>query len=365
MRARAGLAALALALGAVLAAPPASASSASPACGDTLTRDTVLAADLTCADGPGLRLAPGVSLDLGGHTLRGPGHGVGVEVATAGTAAVRGGTVAGWATGVGTVVVTSAPRGPLAVDRMTFRDNAEGLDVSGEPGTGDHRKVTTVTASRFAGNGTAVLAAWFGTVRVNGTTFADNATAVVLDGGGGTVTRSRFVRNELAVVAVEADADVSGSTFVANTVGVRAAYGAMATLRDDEFVGSEVAVDAETGTLTVSGSRFTANGTGVVLGLLASVVEGSTFQANGTGVTHRGAWREASRIEGNVLRLNGDGIHLDPADPLVAIGGNDVRHNARWGVHAPGATDLGGNVARGNGYRPPCLGVVCRWASRS
>jgi hypothetical protein len=45
--------------------------------------------------------------------------------------------------------------------------------------------------------------------------------------------------------------------------------------------------------------------------------------------------------------------------PRRAPGRQLRRQNARWGIHAPGAIDLGGNTARGNGNEPQCVGVVC------
>lgn len=63
--------------------------------------------------------------------------------------------------------------------------------------------------------------------------------------------------------------------------------------------------------------------------------------------------------QGNTFRLNGDGLLLDPADPLISIGGNTARHNTGWGINAPGAIDLGGNTATHNGNEPECVGVVC------
>lgn len=51
------------------------------------------------------------------------------------------------------------------------------------------------------------------------------------------------------------------------------------------------------------------------------------------------------------------------AAPTAAEAGppsrNDVRHSAGWGIHVPGAVDLGGNRASGNGNQPQCVGVVC------
>jgi parallel beta-helix repeat protein len=43
----------------------------------------------------------------------------------------------------------------------------------------------------------------------------------------------------------------------------------------------------------------------------------------------------------------------------TSLSGNSARKNTRWGIHAPGAVDLGGNTASGNGNQPQCVGVAC------
>ena len=50
---------------------------------------------------------------------------------------------------------------------------------------------------------------------------------------------------------------------------------------------------------------------------------------------------------------------LLPSAAGVSLGGNHADRNSRWGINAPGATDLGGNTATGNGNEPQCVGVTC------
>jgi parallel beta-helix repeat protein len=78
---------------------------ANPTCGQEITEDTTLVADLTCAGGPALIVAADdVILDLGGHTISGdPKSGVdapGIVVRGARGATVRNGTVQHFACGV-------------------------------------------------------------------------------------------------------------------------------------------------------------------------------------------------------------------------------------------------------------------------
>src|SRR4051812_6537696 len=57
-------------------AAPAGAAPRTLHCGDTIARDTtvVLTHDLRCPDGDGISMLPGSVLDLGGHSLIGPGR---------------------------------------------------------------------------------------------------------------------------------------------------------------------------------------------------------------------------------------------------------------------------------------------------
>jgi hypothetical protein len=83
-------------------------------CGQTLTVDTTLEADLACS-GDGL-LAGGVTLNLNGHVIRGSGSGVGVLGGT-----VENGTVRGFDTGISL---------PTGVKNMTVTNNRGGIFIT-------------------------------------------------------------------------------------------------------------------------------------------------------------------------------------------------------------------------------------------
>ncbi|RSN11752.1 hypothetical protein DMB42_14405 [Nonomuraea sp. WAC 01424] len=81
---------------ALLSAGPAGASTLAVACGDVLTTNTTLTADLTC---PGDALTIGadnVDLDLNGHTITGSGTGKGLTLFSRVGATVRNGTIGGF-----------------------------------------------------------------------------------------------------------------------------------------------------------------------------------------------------------------------------------------------------------------------------
>ena len=68
-------------------------------CGDAITVDTTLTANLTCS-GSALQVVGPAVLDLGGHTLKGKGTGTGVTLTGPQGAVVTGGTVTGFQDGV-------------------------------------------------------------------------------------------------------------------------------------------------------------------------------------------------------------------------------------------------------------------------
>ena len=129
--------------------------------------------------------------------------------------------------------------------------------------------------------------------------------------------------------------------------------------------GNSVGIDAlsrgEVGTqLTVSASTFRDNGTAVRVDARTTVdLRGSTFERNGTGYTATAGTPDgyAALLEGNTFSRNGDGIRAEV--PGTSLRQNTATRNTGWGIYAPGAVDLGGNVARRNGRSPQCVGVVC------
>ena len=90
-------------------------------CGDIITADTTLDSDLLC-EGDGLVIgAPGVTLDLGGHVVSGPGFGTGV-VNTSGhdNVTVTNGTIHNFTRGVWMINVSNA-----SVTKLHLAANSE------------------------------------------------------------------------------------------------------------------------------------------------------------------------------------------------------------------------------------------------
>jgi hypothetical protein len=131
-------------------------------CGSVVTRDVRLRADLSCP-GPGLLIgAPGVRIDLGGHTLSGPGDGVGID-GNGGFdgVTIRNGTIRGFLHGIDLletdhgriegVLVTGNGRGinisrsiGMRVDRVIVDDNRfDGISVTFSEDTEVRRSVAS------------------------------------------------------------------------------------------------------------------------------------------------------------------------------------------------------------------------------
>lgn len=215
---RTGLAAL---LGAVvLASLPAIAAAdcggSVCSCGDTVTSDYALqdGVDPVCsssaaescatAGSAGLIVAAGVTLDLGGCTLRGPGDVGSVGIDLDAGAAVQGGKIIGFGLGIQAVV------GAVTLGNIQVLDADLGIHLRGN----GHRVTKSVvrrsasTGVEVAGSGNVVSKVQvsdsrlgFGiTIAGDGNTversiFGRNAFGVAIDGDANTVTRNRVEDN--------------------------------------------------------------------------------------------------------------------------------------------------------------------------
>jgi hypothetical protein len=105
-------------------------------------------------------------------------------------------------------------------------------------------------------------------------------------------------------------------------------------------------------------NRFIRNGDVIVAGVSAEL-RNSVFIGNRIGI--RAVQPEyatpTATLEGNVFTKNSDAIYVTMPSTLRH---NIAVRNSGYGIYAPEATDLGGNVAVGNGTDPQCTGVVCR-----
>jgi parallel beta helix pectate lyase-like protein len=157
----------------------------------------------------------------------------------------------------------------------------------------------------------------------------------------------RLVGNGTAVVANQAYLTVENSVIRGNTTGI--------TAQSRGELGSRI---------TVTGSTFRDNGTAVQVDPRTTVsLSDNVFRGNDVGYTVTAGLPDgypvtySATLERNSFIANGDAIRV--TTPGTSLGDNTARRNTGWGIYAPGATDLGGNVSRGNGNSPQCVGVVC------
>lgn len=174
---------------------------------------------------------PDVSVDLRGHTLRGPGRGMGITAFGSGTQKVRvsNGVLKGWEIGLGGDTETRASQlalvgnrygffcnGSCTADLTVFSNNDIGINVGGEAHAG-------VKRSTFVGNGIGASVSWIWTLEVDKSAFLSNGTGVLAETSRPIVKNSAFVKNQTAIrVVVDPDdsdwacADLTHVSFISN-----------------------------------------------------------------------------------------------------------------------------------------------------
>jgi parallel beta-helix repeat protein len=378
------------------------------ACGQTITVDTTLTADLTGCVGPGLVIgADGITLDLAGHTLAGDGRAdacpgnlfcdVGVDdgAGYSDVTVTGGGTVRGFVVGV----QAAAPANNLRLERLTIRDNSRfgalvhgGDDavyardvfadngISGLVAVDAHRvQVTRNTVTGGAGYGTVLF--HVDTSTVSNTIFRANDQGVLVTGSDNTIvdntvtnssgssidvvdgaSRNRVVRNRLSdngdgiVLAGAIDTYVSG-----NVVTGTGQFGGPNT------GGFGLILDGSA-TTTIVGNTIT-GGRGPAV--LVTSLDNPNPSVGNVVSSNRVSSRDADALVvehgavGTVVDRNrafdsgGDGIRIDAAGTVVTS--NIADNNHALGIQAgAGTVDGGGNRARGNGDPAQCTGVICR-----
>ena len=279
---------------------------AEPTCGAEVTSDVRLDADLRECAGDGLIVSgDGVTLDLGGHEVRGTGAGVGVLVTGVGVT-VRNGTVRGFDQGVR--VLSSFSGGDSLLARLTVIRNGVGVVLVSPAG-----KIDDSSVSENRGDGIRVERAdrW-------------------------TVEDSRVVHNAAVGIALSFARD---AVLVRNAVTGNGQDGVQSFPHVDNALVADNVVSGNAGvgiSVTDSTTRVLRNvvrsngGTGIAL-------------AEGEGGLPLAAFYV---IAGNVSSKNGGaGITA-----CVAVAESPC---------APGMVDGGGNTAKLNRLRPECVNVSC------
>jgi hypothetical protein len=259
----------------VLAAGPAQAATVN--CGDVITQNTVLEADVGPCSGTGLVVMGGVVLDLGGHALVGADSGAGTGVLMAGDGGrVTNGAVTGFSTGVSTTGLANT------IERLLIRGNGTGVDLS---------SFNTVRQNSIRGNSSHGISVardrpgWGRANRMEGNVITENALlGVGIESFGGLRTRA-----DMNVVA--------GNLISAN--GTEGVY-----------------ISPHSDSTRVDRNVITANGRNGVLVLgpfLAATVTNNQVLGNGmngvlvTRLVSAGAVNLPNNISANTARDNGAG----------------------------------------------------------
>ncbi|WP_326558789.1 right-handed parallel beta-helix repeat-containing protein [Micromonospora sp. NBC_01796] len=395
-----------LAAGLTVSATPASAVAAPPVrCGDTITRDVTLRADLRCTGDALVIGANGVTVDLNQHVISGPRtSGVGITATQRSGLRIRNGAIIDFAWGV-----------TLDSTRNTVIENVR-LLRNGSDSPGDDGGVQAESVSGLRIDDGAIEAVASGTPAV----VATNSTGIAIRGvrvhGGidlsinthGSLIADNIFRGG-RVTASEANRTVVRDNHLTQS-GIRVSESNAVTITGNDLTGGTIQLGIAVEDVTVQRNRLRASEFGLVIdgparntrvieneftnhfygmyvrvGLLA-VIDGlavarNTFTDNGG----NGLFFEAPAIGGSPARIsvtgnrftangyasgendaagrpNDDGLHTNvPVGSDIVVTGNRTQSNADHGIEAlpvGSVRDGGGNVSTGdlNG----CVGVVCR-----
>ena len=285
-------------------------------CGQTISTNTVLTADVTGCSGDGIVIgADEITLDLHGHTVSGTGGaGAGIRVFSHHNVVITHGTVSGFFYGV--MADTSSF---VTVSKVTAVDNIRGINLS-------NSSDSLIEKSVASGSGLdGIRLDGYGTVRnlVTQSLATDNVWGITVSNGA-------------------SDNVVDRNTVTANEHGLP--------------------VFSSAASNTISRNSITANDTyGVFVGVASSgtAVQQNSILGNGTNGIEVDSTTSDTLLLKNDASYNGaDGILVDSASTTITK--NTATYNVDLGIEAvPGVTDGGGNVAYGNGNPAQCIGVLC------
>ncbi len=336
-----------------LAAP----ASAEPACGEVITADTVLEADLPCSDDGVVIGAPGITLDLGGHSItsnatavRNQGHD---------DVTIRNGQIAGETRGI----VFTGVSGSVIRD-IDFGGFQHAIDLIDSD---DNRIVDN-----------SLLGVWMALLSGSDANVVRGNTVRAYEGF---ISVSESSYNRVVENVVESGQDAAFGVFAGhhnriarNTFASN--YSTVATLRnshDNEFVDNAVSArstgPAPPGLEVLDGAsrNLVARNTffGNTVGATVASGADNVLRRNTATAGSGDGFLVGAAATGTVLQLNtaigfaDDGIDVEAAGTLIRR--NTANDNGDLGIEAvAGVIDGGGNRARGNGNPFQCLNVACR-----
>jgi parallel beta-helix repeat protein len=397
---------------AALPAAPALAGGGRPSlrCGQTVTTSLTLTRDLVGCPGDGLVVgADGITIDLGGHAIRGVNTVGGTGVVVDGHRGVRvvNGTISDFfAAGVSLHASPDALVRDLRVRRIgaggVEPQTSAGIHVDGSPGVRVLDSVVRNEVDAFQSDGVVVLGSPGAVLR--GNRLVRNAWngAVVIESPDARVTGNELDGNGNNGLEVNGASD--RALVALNHAAGNAQFGLVVGASSDvRVVGNDVSGNPEAGILSfdlidglLAGNGATGNGVGILLAGGQNGSHGNRVLANravrnhDVGILLDGAaddnevrGNEASgngggdgfgiivfESTGNVLADNvananaADGIRIEEEEPGASAGNtltrNVANRNGGHGINAvAGTIDGGGNRGRNNATPPDCIGVAC------
>jgi parallel beta-helix repeat protein len=313
-------------------------------CGDVVTQSTTLDSDLLDCPGDGVVIgAPGITLDLGGHTIDGTGAGSGGQ-GVDDSAGHDGVTVSGGTIQEFQAAVYLEDADGSRVRRLTLTDSGSGVWLT-------NSDAGVIERNTLLDAGIAVFGSDDNVIRAN--RVSGPGTAIILWGGPG----PSYDPTERTVI--------ERNSLVGNGVGIASIFTAQTVIRANEVTGSTGDGGIlEAGTLTVIEDNTVSESTQLGISIAGNNNRAgrNRVTGNGTdGITVAGGTGSAGTVlERNVASGNGDdGIDVNSSSATITR--NTADDNADLGIEAePGVTDGGGNRARGNGNPVQCLNVSCR-----
>jgi hypothetical protein len=322
-------------------------------CGQVVTQDVVLAADVVCESPfqegtPGLVVgADGITIDLNGHRVEtylsvakvaGPGI---VNEGYDGVA-IRNGTATG---GEGISLTNARENRLVGVSAASFFPpmgslvGGTAIQISG----GSGNTVESSTAGR-------IVAAGSPGVRIAGSTVS----AVVIGPGSDNSMVESSTANDGVFVENSLRARIADSTVSPVVIG---AGSDRSVVTGNNALGSSIAVVA-------SRTKVVGNGAATV-GVLAgtgNVVDSNVVVSSpADGIRVFPAATNTGVLRNIVAKAADDGIEVDAASTLLVR--NVAVNNADYGIEAVPGVSASGNRASGNGNPAQCLNVVCQPAT--
>jgi len=350
------------ALGSVAALP---AEAQPVTCGQTITADTTLEADLNCGGEPALIIgAPGITLDLGGHRVHGRGaiSNEGHDDVTIQNGSVsndEGGGVSLF--GVSGNVVRNVSASGL-YDGITLWDSDGNRIVD--------NRVTSVYLLVINGSDANVIARNTAIGFESGIRISDSAANRVARNISWTVDDPPMRLSSADGNLIRGNTLVSGDAYSAGLLQLAGAdsnqilNNTIVTYRRPG-TGIELGDSSEN---LIRGNELTGTTMGVYIRsgdgneLRRNVATGAPpmdlFGAPLDGFRVAAAAQQTLLLRNSASQFEQNGFSLFGG--ATSAGGNNATDNGGFGIDAvPGTIDLGGNTASGNGATPQCRNITC------